>query len=111
MYYRLFALLYGLVGSFSQATMVNSSWTMGHIQHLWWGHSKDRVALVYPPVDTEGLEQMSLDKGKEAGGETRVGALQAPYLVSVAQFRPEKNHRMQLEAFAMFKQLTGWCLE
>eukprot|EP00983_Pelagomonas_calceolata_P132648 1161892-Pelagomonas_calceolata.AAC.5 len=29
------------------------------------------------------------------------------YLISVAQFRPEKNHRLQLEAFAAAKQKAG----
>ena len=28
------------------------------------------------------------------------------YLVSVAQFRPEKNHSMQLRAFALARQLA-----
>lgn len=25
--------------------MVNSSWTLGHIQQLWWGHGAGRAAL------------------------------------------------------------------
>jgi alpha-1,2-mannosyltransferase len=40
-YYRLFALLYGLVGRFADLAMVNSSWTYAHIASLW-GRS-DRV--------------------------------------------------------------------
>lgn len=118
--------MYGITGAFSQATMVNSSWTRNHIQHLWWGHGMrsrsscssartfssltpsagagaeagagggGRVALVYPPCDTEDLQKLRLDR-----------KLKQLYLVSVAQFRPEKNHRLQLEAFARVKKLAG----
>ncbi|GAX84154.1 hypothetical protein CEUSTIGMA_g11577.t1 [Chlamydomonas eustigma] len=123
LYYRLFALLYGVVGACSQlsdqavrdiltsqATMVNSSWTLGHLQNLWWGHGERtstsstitavntgsrncRIALVYPPVDTEDLKTLPLDSRSTP-----------PYIISLAQFRPEKNHRMQLEAFALAKK-------
>ena len=54
------------------------------------------MALVYPPCDTEDLQKLRLDR-----------KLKQLYLVSVAQFRPEKNHRLQLEAFARVKKLAG----
>ncbi|KAG1672288.1 hypothetical protein FOA52_004303 [Chlamydomonas sp. UWO 241] len=167
-YYRAFAALYGLVGSCSQATMVNSSWTLGHIRQLWWGHGagravmraalealfpqwtladrsegggredadagtdgagggcgvlvggaevaggggasagllpwplswawghSERLALVYPPCDTDDLRALPLDR-----------RLKSLYIVSVAQFRPEKDHRLQLRAFAKVKRSAG----
>ncbi|KAI8471407.1 MAG: hypothetical protein J3K34DRAFT_384792 [Monoraphidium minutum] len=93
-YYQAFALLYGFCGAFADVVMVNSSWTAAHIQSLWWGGR--RPALVFPPCDTEELRQLPLDR-----------RLKHLYLVSVAQFRPEKNHRLQLEAYAMAKQHAG----
>jgi alpha-1,2-mannosyltransferase len=77
--------------------MVNSSWTSAHIQQLWW--SLKEPALVYPPCDTSDLQLLPLDR-----------KLKHLYLVSVAQFRPEKNHRLQLEAFALARQrAAGAC--
>lgn len=48
---------------------------------------------MYPPCDTTDLQLLPLDR-----------KLKHLYLVSVAQFRPEKNHRLQLEAFALARQ-------
>jgi alpha-1,2-mannosyltransferase len=67
--------------------MVNSSWTRGHIQRLWWGHAKGKATLVYPPCDTTTLEKLPLP-GREA------------IVVSVAQFRQEKDHRLQVATMA-----------
>ena len=48
---------------------------------------------MFPPCDTVALQQLQLDR-----------KLKRLYLISVAQFRPEKNHRLQLEAFAHARQ-------
>jgi glycosyltransferase involved in cell wall biosynthesis len=81
----------------ADVVMVNSSWTSAHIQQLWW--SLKEPALVYPPCDTSDLQKLPLDR-----------KLKHLYLVSVAQFRPEKNHRLQLEAFALARQrAAGAC--
>ncbi|CAG8486047.1 16674_t:CDS:10 [Dentiscutata erythropus] len=80
-YYRIFAYLYSLVGSFAEIAMVNSTWTKGHIDQLWGVNSK----IVYPPCDTEALSKLPLD------GRQRI-------IVSVAQFRPEKDHLLQLRS-------------
>ncbi|KIZ06575.1 alpha-1,2-mannosyltransferase [Monoraphidium neglectum] len=93
-YYQAFALVYGFCGAFADVVMVNSSWTRDHIQSLWW--SRQRPARVYPPCDTEELQRLPLDR-----------RLKHLYLVSVAQFRPEKNQRLQLEAYAMARQQAG----
>jgi alpha-1,2-mannosyltransferase len=56
----------------------------------------DDPALVYPPCDTTDLQSLPLDR-----------RLKHLFLVSVAQFRPEKNHRLQLEAYAMAREQAG----
>jgi alpha-1,2-mannosyltransferase len=74
--------------------MVNSSWTAAHVRQVWWVW--DEPALVYPPCDTTDLQSLPLDR-----------RLKHLFLVSVAQFRPEKNHRLQLEAYAMAREQAG----
>ncbi|KAI0217551.1 asparagine-linked glycosylation protein, partial [Massospora cicadina] len=83
-YYRMFALFYGVVGSMADNVMVNSTWTKGHIAKLWGARE---VEVVFPPCDTRALASLSVQNKR-------------PYLLSVAQFRPEKNHALQLKALA-----------
>ncbi|EFJ50473.1 hypothetical protein VOLCADRAFT_103930 [Volvox carteri f. nagariensis] len=98
LYYRVVALWYGVCGCVTAVTCVNSSWTRDHIQRIWFlGRAP---LLVYPPVDTRELLQLPLDR-----------KLKQLYLVSVNQFRPEKNHRLQLEAFALAKRMAGPTLQ
>lgn len=52
--------------------------------------------LIYPPCDTTDLQTLPLDR-----------RLKHLFLVSVAQFRPEKNHRLQLEAYALAREMAG----
>ncbi|KAJ2413276.1 asparagine-linked glycosylation protein [Coemansia sp. IMI 209128] len=85
MYYRVFALAYSFAGSFASTIMTNSSWTQNHIVQLFGKPQMTKV--VYPPCDTLVLAEFPL-----------VG--RQPLVMSLAQFRPEKNHRLQIEAFA-----------
>lgn len=87
-YYQAFAALYGAVGACADVVMVNSSWTKRHVASLWW--RRVEPLLVFPPCDTAGLQALPLDR-----------RLKRPYVVSVAQFRPEKDHETQLKAFAI----------
>ncbi|MED6147572.1 asparagine-linked glycosylation protein [Stylosanthes scabra] len=87
-YYTFFSWLYGIVGSCTHLAMVNSSWTKSHIEKLW-GVS-DRIKRVYPPCDTSGLQVLPSKRPAEI-----------PVIISVAQFRPEKAHGLQLEAFSV----------
>ncbi|CAL9190313.1 unnamed protein product [Musa hybrid cultivar] len=88
-YYTLFSWLYGLVGSSAHLAMVNSSWTRSHIESLW--KIPRRIKRVYPPCDTSSLQQLlPLER-----------PVRSPVIISVAQFRPEKAHGLQLEAFAL----------
>lgn len=78
-YYRLFAQLYGMVGRNAHSAMCNSSWTAAHIQDIWGV----RAAVVWPPCNTDKLQKLHLE------GRQRV-------VVSLGQFRPEKNHALQV---------------
>ncbi|KAL9421706.1 hypothetical protein AB3S75_034055 [Citrus x aurantiifolia] len=87
-YYTFFSWMYGFVGSCAHLAMVNSSWTQSHIEKLWG--IPDRIKRVYPPCDTSGLQVLPLERSTEY-----------PAIISVAQFRPEKAHPLQLEAFSV----------
>lgn len=86
-YYTFFSWMYGIVGSYAHLAMVNSSWTQSHIEKLW--KISNRTKRVYPPCDTSGLQVLPLER-----------SVQIPKIISVAQFRPEKAHNLQLEAFS-----------
>ncbi|KAL3685039.1 hypothetical protein R1sor_003061 [Riccia sorocarpa] len=88
LYYRIVARLYGWAGSWTHLAMVNSSWTRAHIEELWGIPS--RTVRVYPPCDTSTLQALPLRRRVKNG-----------YIISVAQFRPEKAHGLQLEAFRL----------
>lgn len=77
------------MGKFSKLTMTNSSWTRDHIKSLW---QPTVLELVYPPCDTRGLQALPLE------GRNR------RRLVSIAQFRPEKNHLLQIQIVEELKK-------
>ncbi|CAG0884765.1 unnamed protein product [Cyprideis torosa] len=90
-YYRLFAYAYGLVGRCCTGVLVNSSWTRDHIRAIW--RPKEPPAVLFPPCDTERFVPPAEAALMESRKKT---------VVSIAQFRPEKNHRLQIEAFSVF---------
>jgi len=71
--------------------MVNSSWTRSHILNIW--KIPEHTKRVYPPCDTSSLQVLPLERPTTP-----------PIFISVAQFRPEKAHGLQLEAFALALQ-------
>lgn len=87
-YYRAFAQAYRWAGQSASpgGVMANSRWTAAHIKELWGREP----TVVYPPCPTEALRTLP------AGSRTRL-------VVSLAQFRPEKDHSKQLHAFANFR--------
>ena len=87
-YYWFFAVLYGLVGSLADLVMVNSTWTFGHIKRLWGFYSGRRIHIVYPPCLVP-----EVDTSKTFNKRIR-------RIVSVGQFRPEKDHALQVESLA-----------
>ena len=68
--------------------MVNSSWTEGHINSIW--KCPLRTHRVYPPCDIEHLTKLPLLSDKEKKESIRI--------VSIGQFRPEKDHPLMLNA-------------
>lgn len=86
-YYRIFAWFYGLAGGSCEVPLVNSTWTYNHIKEIW----KRKAIIVYPPCNvTEFLKlQLIPDSAK-------------PFIsiVSIGQFRPEKDHNLQLHSLA-----------
>lgn len=105
-YYQIFAILYRLAGYFPEVVMANSSWTYGHLRSLW--PYPDRLSIVFPPCDTASLQLLPLDgaqdgtaeNGGGGGGKRGVISGRQPWIVSVGQFRAEKDHSLQVRAFA-----------
>ncbi len=58
------------------------------VSYIWGRPSK--VHVVYPPCDTSGLQQIPLKRTSTS-----------PLIVSIAQFRPEKDHMLQLKALSI----------
>lgn len=94
-YYRMFAWAYSRAGQYGDVVMVNSSWTQNHINSLW--HCPSKTFKVFPPCDVERFIQIPL-------GETRDSS--SIRIVSIAQFRPEKDHLLQLKALAELRKLV-----
>jgi len=89
-YYHVFALLYRLAGLAAHVVMVNGSWTRGHVDAIWgW---PERTRVVYPPCDTSAMEAVVAATPRQ------------PWMLSVAQFRPEKDHQLQVRSFAELLQ-------
>uniref|UniRef100_G3MLR9 GDP-Man:Man(3)GlcNAc(2)-PP-Dol alpha-1,2-mannosyltransferase n=1 Tax=Amblyomma maculatum TaxID=34609 RepID=G3MLR9_AMBMU len=99
LYYRVFAKLYACCGWCADVVMVNSSWTKGHILELW--QVPARTFLVYPPCSVGEFKTLPIDeKDVVSVGEFRV--------LSLSQFRPEKDHPLQLKVLVELKeQLHG----
>ncbi|KAJ4483308.1 mannosyltransferase [Lentinula aciculospora] len=109
LYYRIFMYYYSLSLRSAAFIMVNSSWTRNHVDAILQHsdvlldtlhrlipfrmsfNSKYGFAtsaqIVYPPCDTRAISQFPLT------GRDRV-------ILSLAQFRPEKDHPTQLRAFS-----------
>ena len=117
-YYRFFAILYGCVGNLADIVMVNSTWTHNHISSLWWKFSplssssttskpssktktekpnnkyERNLQIVYPPCRVPSSKSTATTRQKQA-------LVRQPTIVSIGQFRPEKNHKLQIEALDM----------
>jgi alpha-1,2-mannosyltransferase len=88
-YYLLFAVSYGMVGSLANLVMVNSTWTFGHISSIWRGVS--RINIVFPPCDVTSLMDLSLEGRQDV-------------VISIGQFRPEKEHSLQIRSLAILRK-------
>ena len=89
-YYKIILFLYQFNGKYSEFSHCNSSWTYDHIVRTWGEANKK---LLYPPCATKlyAPEKMMIDRKTNS-------------IVSFAQFRPEKNHKLQIEIFKRVKE-------
>lgn len=87
-YYRLFARLYTWALRRADVLVVNGSWTANHINNLLG--SKEAAQVVYPPCDVSTLCALPLPPSPS----------RQKTLVSLAQFRPEKEHATQVRVLA-----------
>lgn len=92
LYYKLFAYLYGVAGKRSLVVMVNSTWTQDHIMQLWGVPNK--TSIVYPPCDIKKLMNIPVENDEK----------KAKQILSLGQFRPEKDHALQIRSFHKFLQ-------
>ena len=94
LYYKIFAYFYGLAGSTADLVMVNSSWTEEHIANIW-SNQRDSIQRIYPPCDVSQFRQIERSKNLD-GLKT---------ILSLGQFRPEKDHPLQIRAFAKLRDM------
>jgi len=95
-YYKIFAWIYGLAGSTSHAVMVNSTWTYNHIKTLW---NRRDVVIVHPPCGIEDFTKLS--STAESIFDKDI------FVLTVGQFRPEKDHKKQVEIVACLKKILS----
>jgi alpha-1,2-mannosyltransferase len=88
-YYKAFAKLYGFAGRFADLVMVNSTWTQRHINEIF--KIPASTFLVYPPCPVTHLVT-----------PTSLLTVRRPIVISVSQFRQEKDHELQIKSFALF---------
>lgn len=79
-YYRMFSSLYGVVGRCADCVMVNSSWTENHILYMW--NAPYKTHRVYPPCEVNHLKEVEFVPSSD----------EKIYILSVGQYRPEKDH-------------------
>jgi len=90
-YYHAFALAYKVVGRCASVVMCNSTWTSGHIASLWGA----KTTIVYPPCLS----------GNSATAMLPLNERREPLIVSIGQFRPEKDHRLQLASMKALRAM------
>ncbi|XP_002065830.3 GDP-Man:Man(3)GlcNAc(2)-PP-Dol alpha-1,2-mannosyltransferase [Drosophila willistoni] len=93
-YYRLFSKMYQWTGRCSDTIMVNSTWTENHILEIW--DVPFKTHRVYPPCEVKRLKQLE----REDNNDDII-------ILSVGQFRPEKDHPLQLQAMYELRTLLA----
>lgn len=73
--------------------MVNSTWTENHILSLW--DTPFKTHRVYPPCDVNDLKKLQHTNNSE----------EKIIIMSIGQFRPEKDHPLQLQAMYELRTL------
>jgi alpha-1,2-mannosyltransferase len=108
-YYVLFAKIYGFVGRCSDLVIVNSTWTLQHISDMWKlqlaqddesleglkpHYNGTRLVKIYPPCNTSNLLAIPIYNSNRRD-----------VILSIGQFRPEKDHALQLRAMKELQTL------
>lgn len=114
-YYSIYACIYGFIMKhLTDQVIVNSSWTEGHIKHIVNGifssneasvDTDRRVIKIFPPCNTSILTKFKLLDSQEfkcANGK------RLPLFLSIGQFRPEKEHAIQICAFYKVLQIPEY---
>jgi alpha-1,2-mannosyltransferase len=89
-YYKFFLFVYRVCGWFTDIAVANSNWTGSRIEAVW--HRKP-IDVLYPPAAIGSGDQIKDITSGEDKSRKKV-------LVSLAQFRPEKNHKLQILVFS-----------
>ena len=95
-YYKIFSKIYGYCGRKSDLIIVNSSWTLDHITTIW--DVTSRARLVFPPCDIAKFTSLDILPYEEKFMKR---------IVSIGQFRPEKDHALQLRSFKRLLELVS----
>ena len=82
-YYRAILLAYKGLRFFVARFEANSSWTYNHMAKIW---GEKKIRKLYPPCSISSLLQYNKNYDEEV-----------VKIVSLAQFRPEKNHILQIK--------------
>lgn len=88
LYYLGFMQFYRLLGQFPHLVFTNSTWTNRHIRSLF--KPRKSINILFPPCRVEGV---FLPPGETSTASRR------NRIVSVGQFRPEKDHTLQIRSF------------
>lgn len=88
-YYQFFAKLYGCAGRANDLILVNSTWTYNHIVEIWKKPAHTRI--IHPPCDSKSFQNLESQAERLLREEKQI------QLLSVGQFRPEKNYPLQLQ--------------
>lgn len=96
-YWKMFALMYRACGSSVDVVMTNSSWTARHIRSLWLKQttsedSQGGVKIVFPPCSVSEI----------TSAIPITPTPRQPYILSIAQFRPEKRIDLIIKSFSHF---------
>lgn len=82
-----------MAGQCSDSSLVNSTFTLEHLNNLW----NRPVHRVYPPCDVDHLK--TIPRSNKKPEKFRI--------LSLAQFRPEKDHALQLQALYEFREIVS----
>ncbi|CAI4956496.1 CPS_HP_G0130560.mRNA.1.CDS.1 [Saccharomyces cerevisiae] len=92
LYWKVFMLIYQSIGSKIDIVITNSTWTNNHIKQIWQSNT---CKIIYPPCSTEKLVDWKQKFGTAKGERLNQA-------IVLAQFRPEKRHKLIIESFATF---------